>query len=68
MKMVSKPTKRIHMDLEGLGMLMRGKEANYVKGLTTPGECMYVTTDKGVMEVRECVERRLGGMVLCRVL
>lgn len=67
MRMVSKPTKRIWVDVEGLGKLTRGKDSHYIKGLTTPGECLYLTTDRGIMEVRECVERQVGGMVLCRV-
>jgi ribosomal protein S8 len=68
MSMVSKPTKRVWMDVEGLGKIIRGREAGYVKGLTKPGECLFVSTDKGVLEARECVERRIGGMLLCRVL
>ncbi|KAI9845191.1 MAG: hypothetical protein M1838_001852 [Thelocarpon superellum] len=68
MNMVSKPTKRVWMDVEGLGKLVRGKDANYVRGLRQPGECLYVTTDRGIMEARECVERQVGGMLLCRVL
>ncbi|KAI9834619.1 MAG: hypothetical protein M1826_000021 [Phylliscum demangeonii] len=68
MSMVSKPTKRIHMDCRGLGLLVRGKESGYVKGLTNPGECLFVSTDRGVMEARECVERQIGGLLLCRVL
>lgn len=68
MSMVSKPTKRVWMDAEGLGRIVRGREAGYVRGLTRPGECLFVTTDKGVMEARECVERKVGGMLLCRVL
>lgn len=68
MKMVSKPTKRVWMDVEGIGKLVRGREADYVKGLTRPGECLFVSTDRGVLEARECVERRVGGMLLCRVL
>ncbi|EKD12698.1 40S ribosomal protein S8 [Drepanopeziza brunnea f. sp. 'multigermtubi' MB_m1] len=68
MQMVSKPTKRVWMDVEGLGRIIRGREAGIVKGLTRPGECMFVSTDKGVLEARECVERRVGGMLLCRVL
>jgi ribosomal protein S8 len=68
MEMVSKPTRRIWMDVEGLGKVVRGREANGVKGLTRPGESMFVSTDRGVMEARECVERRVGGMLLCRVL
>jgi ribosomal protein S8 len=67
MKMVSKPTKRVWMDVEGLGKLVRGREAGYVRGLTKTGECLFVSTDKGVLESRECVERRIGGMLLCRV-
>jgi ribosomal protein S8 len=68
MKMVSKPTRRIAMDVEGLGMVVRGKKAGYVKGLTKPGECMFVSTEKGIWEARECVERRMGGLLLCKVL
>lgn len=66
--MVSKPTKRVYMDAEGLGKLIRGRRAGYVLGLSTPGECLYVTTDRGIMEARECVEREIGGMLICRVL
>ncbi|CAL3970168.1 hypothetical protein PZA11_006448 [Diplocarpon coronariae] len=68
LSMVSKPTKRVWMDVEGLGRVIRGREAGFVKGLTRPGECLFVSTDKGVLEARECVERRVGGMLLCRVL
>lgn len=67
MKMISKPTRRIWMDIEGLGQIVRGRQAGYVKGLTRPGECLYLTTDRGIMESRECVERKIGGMLLCRV-
>jgi ribosomal protein S8 len=68
LQMVSKPTKRVWMDVEGLGRLVKGREAGFVKGLTRPGECLFVSTDRGVMESRECVERKVGGMLLCRVL
>lgn len=68
MHMVSKPTKRVWMDVDGLARIVRGREAGFVKGLTTPGECIFVSTDKGLLEARECVERRIGGMLLCRVL
>ncbi|KAF1958698.1 ribosomal protein S8 [Byssothecium circinans] len=67
MKLLSKPTRRIWLTSEDLGKITRTREAGYVKGLTHPGECMFLTTDRGVLEARECVERRLGGMVLCRV-
>ncbi|KAH7127054.1 40S ribosomal protein-like protein S8 [Dendryphion nanum] len=67
MKLVSKPTRRIWLTSEDLGKITRTRESGYVKGLTRPGECMFVTTDRGILEARECVERRIGGMVLCRV-
>ncbi|KAM3084084.1 hypothetical protein ACMFMG_001808 [Clarireedia jacksonii] len=67
MTMISKPTKRVWMDVDGLSQIIRGKNANYIQGLTKPGECMFVTTSSGIMEARECVNRRVGGMLLCRV-
>ncbi|KAL6705848.1 hypothetical protein ACN47E_006308 [Coniothyrium glycines] len=67
MKLVSKPTRRIWLTSEDFGKITRTRESSYVKGLTHPGECMFVTTDRGILEARECVERRLGGMALCRV-
>jgi ribosomal protein S8 len=68
MRMVSRPTRRIWLDTEALGRIVRGRDAGYVDGLRNPGECLFVSTDRGVMEVREAVRRRVGGMVLCRVL
>ncbi|KZF26262.1 30S ribosomal protein S8 [Xylona heveae TC161] len=66
MSMVSKPTRRVWMNAEDLSKIVRGRNAGYVKGLTKPGECLFVTTDQGIMEARECVRRKLGGMLLCR--
>lgn len=66
--MISKPTKRVWMDVDGLSQIIRGKDANYIKGLRKPGESMFVTTSSGIMEARECVDKRVGGMLLCRVL
>lgn len=66
MELVSKPTRRIHMDTEGLSQIVRGTQSGMVKGLRKPGECLFISTDRGVLEARECVERRIGGTVLCR--
>jgi len=66
--MISKPTKRIWMDVEGLGKVVRGRKEGEINGLTNVGESLFVSTDRGVMEARECVERKVGGMLLCRVL
>lgn len=65
-KLISKPTRRIWMDAKDFALIAKGKKAGYVEGLSQIGECIYVTTDRGIMEVRECVERGVGGMLLCR--
>jgi len=68
MKLISKPTRRIWMKSEDIAKIVRGRRAGIVQGLTRPGECMFVSTDKGIWESRECVERKVGGMLLCRVI
>jgi ribosomal protein S8 len=68
MKMESKPTRRIWMDVQGLRDVVRGRKSGYIEGLRSPGECLFVSTDRGVLEARECVERKIGGMVLCRII
>ena len=68
-RMLSKPTKRIWLNAQELGGLVRGKGAfkEQIKPLAQVGEVMVISTDRGLMEVRECVERKIGGMVLCRI-
>ena len=68
MVMVCKTSRGIWMGNDVVGNLMLVKESGYVKGLRQVGECMFVSTDRGVMELREAVERKLGGMLLCRAL
>ena len=73
--MISKPSKRIWLDYKDLGKVTRGNRAGEVKPLTKVGEIMAVLTRKGggegvfggVMEARECAERKVDGMVLCRI-
>ncbi|KAF2109297.1 ribosomal protein S8 [Lophiotrema nucula] len=67
MKLISKPTRRIWLTTQDLNKITRTRASSYVPGLTHPGECMFLTTDRGILEARECVERRIGGMALCRV-
>ena len=67
MSLVSKPTRRVWMGVPELMELTGGNQKGYVKGLRGIGESLYVTTDRGILEVRECVERKVGGMLLCRV-
>lgn len=66
--LVSKPTRRITIDVAGLREVVRGERSDYVEGLRSPGESLYLSTDQGVKEARECVEKKIGGLVLCRVL
>jgi small subunit ribosomal protein S8 len=63
---VSKPSRLVTSDLTELGRIARGFPAGYVKGLNL-GESLFLSTDRGVLEVREALERKVGGLVLCRV-
>ncbi|KAI5293017.1 hypothetical protein KEM52_005895 [Ascosphaera acerosa] len=67
MRMVSKPTRRLYVDVESLRDIVRGEKRRYVEGLRLPGECLFLSTSHGIMEARECVEKKTGGLVLCRV-
>lgn len=67
MRLVSKPTRRVWMSVLDLEGIWKGEKRGYVKGMRGVGEAMFVTTDRGIMEIRECVQRRIGGMALCRV-
>lgn len=67
MSLVSKPKKRVTLDLRELRRVIRGERSGNVDGLRSPGECLFLATDKGVMEARECVEKKVGGLVLCRI-
>jgi len=66
MKAVSKPSRGVTVDLEQMARISRGFEAGMFKGLNL-GECMFLSTDRGVLELREALERKVGGLVLCRV-
>ncbi|KAL1966376.1 hypothetical protein VTN77DRAFT_4518 [Rasamsonia byssochlamydoides] len=64
---VSKPKRRITLDLRGLRRVVCGQRSGDVEGLRNPGECLFLSTDQGLLEARECVEKKVGGLVLCRV-
>lgn len=66
-EMVSKPSRRVRVEVEDLDKIVRGKRSSFVEGLTRPGECLFLFTKTGLLEAREAMERRVGGMVLCRV-
>ncbi|KAK6527289.1 hypothetical protein TWF281_010476 [Arthrobotrys megalospora] len=64
--LVSKPKQRIWLGYEELKQIGLGRDAGYVKGMEM-GECIFVSTDRGMMELREAVKKMTGGQVLCRV-
>jgi ribosomal protein S8 len=53
--------------LRKMTLLSKPTKRMFIRGLRQVGECIFVSTDKGIMEARECVERKIGGQVLCRV-
>ncbi|KFA54971.1 hypothetical protein S40285_04333 [Stachybotrys chlorohalonatus IBT 40285] len=67
---VSKPSRLMEADYVALGRISRGLNAKtpggVVPGLSL-GECLFVSTPKGVLEAREAVARKLGGLLVCRV-
>ncbi|KAH8162227.1 hypothetical protein CIB48_g6032 [Xylaria polymorpha] len=65
MSAISRPKRYISADLRALQRLSRGFDASNQKGLNL-GECMFVATDLGTLEIREALERKVGGLLLCR--
>jgi small subunit ribosomal protein S8 len=63
---VSKPSRPVNLKLPGLRRVARGFESGYVDGLKM-GECLFVATDQGILEVREALAKEVGGLVLARV-
>jgi len=63
---VSKPKRLVTMNLTGLERVVRGLPSQQFPGLTL-GESLFLSTDLGVMEAREAIERHRGGLLLCRV-
>ncbi|EEQ29632.1 hypothetical protein McanMca71_006714 [Microsporum canis] len=68
LSMVSKPTRRIYVDTEALRDIIRGSKSHTIAGLRNPGECLFLSTDRGILESRQCVEKKIGGLVLCRAV
>ncbi|KAF9973219.1 hypothetical protein BGZ73_003579 [Actinomortierella ambigua] len=67
MSVISKPSMRIVMKVPELQSLAAGNRAQFVKGLQ-PGEIAILSTNYGVMELRDALEKGAGGEVLCRVI
>ncbi|KAL2158002.1 hypothetical protein VTH06DRAFT_4812 [Thermothelomyces fergusii] len=63
---ISRPSRLVTATVPELKRVSRGFRVGQIKGLSL-GETLFVNTDRGVLEVREALEKRTGGMVLCRV-
>lgn len=70
-EMVSTPSRIMTATIVELGKLARGRptkvSGGVVRGLNM-GECMFLGTSSGVLEVREALNRKVGGILMCRVL
>ena len=62
---ITKPKRPITANLPALQKLVRGFDASYQRGLDL-GEAMIVATDRGVLESREAVAKKVGGLLMCR--
>jgi small subunit ribosomal protein S8 len=66
---ISKPSRLMTVNIQELSKLTRGFPAK-LKGGVVPGlnlgECMFVATSRGVLESREALARKVGGLLLCR--
>jgi len=65
LQMVSRPSKAVRLSHAQLTALTKGRWTEYVPPLQ-PGECLFVGARDEIYEVREAVERGLGGRLLCR--
>ncbi|OAQ73403.1 40S ribosomal protein S8 [Pochonia chlamydosporia 170] len=67
---ISKPSRLMTANIQQLGRLTRGFPAKLnggvVPGLNL-GECLFVATSRGVLEAREALARKVGGLLICRV-
>ncbi|KAI0380344.1 ribosomal protein S8 [Hypomontagnella monticulosa] len=66
MQAITKPKRPVTAKLDQLQKLARGLDAHPHKGLNL-GETIMLTTDLGTLEIREAIERKVGGILLCRV-
>ncbi|KAI0869757.1 ribosomal protein S8 [Hypoxylon argillaceum] len=66
MTAISTPKRRVTAKLPALERLARGLAVSSRQGVNI-GECIFLTTDVGTLEVREAVQKKVGGMLLCRV-
>ncbi|KAL1932464.1 hypothetical protein VTP01DRAFT_8142 [Rhizomucor pusillus] len=65
MSVISKPSKRVIFTVEEMKRIASGRRAKFIKPLQ-PGEIAIVSTNRGVLDLHEAIEKKAGGEVLCR--
>ena len=63
---ITTPKRPVTANLPALNRLTRGFDASRQRGLNL-GECLIVGTDQGVLESREAIEKKIGGLLFCRL-
>lgn len=67
MHVISKPSRKVWMSVPELQAMVEGRKGReMIKGLV-PGEICFIGTDRGIMEIRDAIKRKIGGEVLVRV-
>jgi small subunit ribosomal protein S8 len=66
-KCVSKPSRKVPVNVQQLLDLRAGKGTGLVKPLV-PGEVLILSTPRGVFDLNEAIENNVGGHVLARVV
>ncbi|KOS23423.1 Kynurenine 3-monooxygenase [Escovopsis weberi] len=68
--MVSTPSRLMTAQIRELDRLAKGFPTKFkggvVQGLNV-GECLFVATSRGVLEAREALDKKVGGLLMCRV-
>ena len=65
-QIVSRSNRRVYFNQNDIEEIVKGRRRQNIAGLGM-GECMFISTDRGVFEAREAMKRRVGGEALCRV-
>lgn len=63
---ISTSKRLVTAKLPELRKVARGFPSGQVRGLNL-GETIFINTDQGLLEIREALEKKSGGLVICRV-
>lgn len=66
-QMISTPKRKLSLSIPELKKVIRGERSGVVEGIRSPGECIFLLTDQGLLEARDAVGKHIGGQALCRI-